>query len=132
MGSRGSFLRTGGFTSMEWKTVGKIMGVKILRKKSAKKNVKGNLPFYSNTPGTAYILLDIDEKFSQYRQYNEDRTPAFDIDYGRHDSKKPYLHMHVYEGGRRLAPIPITNEEGDIINENLYEKYKGLLKGIKL
>lgn len=132
MGSSGSYLKGGGFSSQEWEQVGTINGVKVLKKAGAKEGTKGNLPFYSNTPGTAYILLNSDGTFSQFRQYGEDRMPEFDIDYGRHDSDKPYLHKHTYKGKVRSKPIPITNEDGDIINKDLYEKYKGFLKGIKL
>ncbi|MBR3138328.1 hypothetical protein IKG41_03260 [Candidatus Saccharibacteria bacterium] len=132
MGSSGSYLKSGGFSSQEWEQVGTINGVKVLKKIGTKKGTKGNLPFYSNTPGTAYILLNSDGTFSQFRQYGEDRMPEFDIDYGRHDSDKPYLHMHTYNGKARSKPTPITNEDGDIINKDLYEKYKGFLKGIKL
>ena len=132
MGSSGSYLKSGGFTSQEWEQVGTIKGVKIVKKIGIKKGIKGNLPFFSNTPGTAYVLLDSGGKFSQFRQYGEDRKVKFDIDYGRHNSAMPYLHVHMYAGKTRPKPIPITNTKGDIINKSLYEKYKGFLKGIKL
>ena len=132
MGSSGSYLKSGGFSSREWEQVGTINGIKVLKKIGTKKRSKGNLPFYSNTPGTAYILLNSDGKFSQFRQYGEDRMPEFDIDYGRHDSDKPYLHKHTYKGKVRSKPTPITKEDGDIIKKDLYEKYKGFLKGINL
>ena len=132
MGSSGSYLKSGSFTGQEWEQVGIINGVKIIKKIGIKKDIKGNLPFFSNTPGTAYVLLDPDGKFSQFRQYREDRKVKFDIDYGRHNSAKPYLHMHTYANKTRLEPIPITNTKGDIINKSLYEKYKRFLKGIRL
>lgn len=132
MGSSGSYLKSGGFASQEWEQVGAINGVKILRKIGLKKDATGNLPLYSNTPGTAYILLKPNGRFHQFRQYGEDRKAKFDIDYGRHNSAKPYLHMHTYSGKDRPEPMPITNTKGDIINKSLYEKYKGFLKGIKL
>ena len=120
MGSSGSYLKSGGFTSQEWEQVGEIKSVKILRKIGLKKDATGNLPLYSNTPGTAYILIKPNGRFHQFRHY------------GRHNSAKPYLHMHTYSGKDRPEPMPITNTKGDIINKSLYEKYKGFLKGIKL
>lgn len=131
MGSSGSFLKQGGFTEKAWEKVGEVDGVKAIRKIGIKKGITGNLPFYSSTPGTAYILLKPNGHFSQFRQYGEDRKALFDIDYGRHESKEPFLHLHRYEGKDRPAPIPITDTKGNIINKKLYEKYKGFLKGIR-
>ena len=63
MGSSGSYLKSGGFTYQGWEQGGVIKGVKILKKIDTKKGAMGNLPFYSNTPGTAYILLKTNGKF---------------------------------------------------------------------
>lgn len=63
MGSSGSYLKSGGFASQEWEQVGAINGVKILRKIGLKKDATGNLPLYSNTSGTAYILLKPNGRF---------------------------------------------------------------------
>lgn len=132
MGSSGSYLKSGGFTSQEWEQIGSINGVKVLREKGIKKGTKGDLPFYSNTPGTAYILSNIGGSFSQFRQYRENRMPAFDIDYGIHKGRLS-LHIHKYgSNGRSKEPKIIAYPNGAIINKNLYEKYKGFLKGIKL
>ncbi|MBQ2622979.1 hypothetical protein IJG12_01515 [Candidatus Saccharibacteria bacterium] len=133
MGSSGSYLKSGGFTHQEWEQVGSIKGVKVLKKNGTKEGIKGGLPLYSNTPGTAYILLDADGKFSQFRQYSEDRKMKFDIDYGRHNSSYEYLHIHYYDkNGHKKKTEVIALPNNVIINKNLYEKYKGFLKGINL
>lgn len=132
MGSSGSYLKSGGFAHQEWEQVGSIEGVKVLKKNGVKEGTKGDLPFYSNTPGTAYVLFDAKGSFSQFRQYKEDRKPAFDIDYGIHNGKLS-LHIHEFKSnGRSMEPRIIAYPNGDIINKDLYEKYKGFLKGIKL
>ncbi len=128
MGSRGSFLKTGGFTKYEWNEVGKIAGIKIIEPTNKKK--KPNLPGYSNTPGTAYILMK-NGVFNQYRQYGEDRKPLFDIDFSMHGGKIT-LHMHGFtNSGRSKDPIVIVDEKGNIINKKLYNKFKKVLKGVK-
>lgn len=133
MGSSGSYLKSGGFTSQEWEKVGEINGVKIIKKIGLKNEVKGDLPFYSNTPGTAYILLDEKGVFSQFRQYNEDRSAKFDIDFGKHNTDYKYLHIHFFNGkARSTKPETIALPGNVIINKDLYDKYKGFLKGVKL
>ncbi len=132
MGSSGSYLKSGGFTSQKWEQVGAIKGIKIIKKIGIKKSVMGNLPLYSNTPGTAYILLKPNGQFGQFRQYGEDRKAKIDIDYGIHKNKLS-LHMHTYNrNGREHNPIIIAYPKSSIINKNLYKKYKRFLKGIKL
>ena len=132
MGGRGAYLESGGFSIQGWKQVGTIEGVKVLKKIGTKKGSKGNLPFYSDKPGIAYILLDEDGKFSQFRQYGEDRRPEFDIDYGYHNGKIS-LHLHEFgSDGRSKNPKIIAYPNGDIIDKKLYEKYKTFLKGIDL
>ncbi len=92
---------------------------------------KPNLPWYSNTPGTGYILMR-DGVLSQYRQYGENRAPVFDIDYGRHDGVRT-LHLHTYNGEDRSSdPIIIVDKTGKIINYKLYNKFKRIFKGVKI
>lgn len=133
MGSSGSFLKSGGFKGQEWEQVGAIDGVKVLRKTGLNGDDKGNLPFYSNTPGTAYILLNNNGVFRQFRQYGEDRGALFDIDFGKHKTDYEYLHIHRFSGKKRSnEPETIALPGNAIINKKLYEKYKGFLKGVKL
>ena len=133
MGSSGSFLKSGGFKSRGWEQVGTINGVKVLRKIGLNGDDKGNLPLYSNTPGTAYVLLDENGVFSQFRQYGEDRRAMFDIDFGKHKTDYKYLHFHCFKGKTRSnEPETIALPGSVIINKKMYERYKGFLKGVKL
>lgn len=128
MGSTGAFLKTGGFTEKNWTEVGKTHGVKILKKIHASK-ANQSLPPFSNTPGTAYILLDQNGKFKQYRQYKEDRSLDFDIDYGPHNNNTS---LHIHYGRGRNAKTAIIAKSGSIIDRRLYNRFKVFLKGVKL
>ena len=132
MGSTGAYLETGGFKEQGWEEAGSMYGVKILRKKT-KGNEKQSLPPFSNTPGTAYVLLNPDGSFKQFCQYGEDRSLEFVIDYGRHGEKDPNLHIHRYKNGKRQSePEIIASKEKGIINWTLYNKFKKFLKGVNL
>lgn len=124
MGSRGSFLESGGFsTPARWHTVDYVDGIKVLEPKDPK--ASHNLPVRSNTPGTAYLKLDADGCFSQLRVFGEDRFPVYDIDYGVHQGKK-FLHAHYYMNGKRAnEAVPLS--PGD----PLFEKHRNVLKGVK-
>lgn len=125
MGSRGSFLESGGFsTPAKWHTVNYIEGIKVLEAKDPKASM--NLPERSNTPGTVYLLYRKNGDFDQLRFFGENRIPQFDIDYGVHNGKK-FLHVHYYVDGKR-SKQPDSLKPGN----SLYEKYKTLFKDIKL
>lgn len=124
MGSRGSFLESGGFgTPARWHTVDYVDGIKVLAPKDPKASM--NLPERSNTPGTSYLLYRKNGNFDQLRVFGENRIPQFDIDYGVHDGKKS-LHVHYFTNGIRRKNPDILHS-GDA----LYEKYKSLFKGVK-
>ena len=124
MGSRGSFLENGGFsTPAKWHTVDYVDGIKVLEPKDEKSS--RSLPERSNTPGTSYALYRKNGDFDQLRVFGENRIPIFDIDYGVHDGKK-FLHVHYFTDGRR-SKTPDILRPGDA----LYEKYKTLFKGVK-
>ncbi|MSU09337.1 hypothetical protein FYJ84_10105 [Veillonellaceae bacterium WCA-693-APC-5D-A] len=124
MGSRGSFLESGGFsTPAKWHTVDYIEGIKVLAPKDPKASM--NLPERSNTPGTSYLLYRKNGDFNQLRVFGEKRVPQFDIDYGIHNGKKS-LHVHYYTDGVR-GKNPNILRPGDA----LYEKYKVLFKETK-
>lgn len=132
MGSTGAYLETGGFKEQGWKEAGSMYGVKVLKKK-IKGNEKQSLPPFSNTPGTAYILLSPDGGFKQFCQYGEDRRLEFVIDYGRHGGAEPTVHIHRYENGKRQdEPEIIASKEKGILNQALYNKFKKFLKGVDL
>ena len=124
LGSRGSFLKEGGFSSpARWHAVDCVDGVKVLAPKNPKASI--SLPERSNTPGTSYISYRKDGTFDQYITFGQDRMPVYRIDYGMHEGKKT-LHVHFYENGNTL-PNPIELKKGDA----LYEKHKKLFKGMK-
>ena len=124
LGSRGSFLKEGGFSSpARWHTVDYVDGVKVLAPKDPKASM--NLPERSNTPGTSYLLYRKNGDFDQLRVFGSDRIPKFDIDYGTHNGKKS-LHIHYFTNGVR-SNTPSVIHPGDM----LYKKYKSLFKGVK-
>ena len=127
MGSRGSFLKSGGFsTPAKWHTVDFVDGIKVLEPKDPKASI--SLPERSNTPGTAYLSYRKSGVFDQLRVFGEDRIPQFDIDYGRHQGKLS-LHVHYYKNGVRAGGSEvIVLKKGD----HLYEKYKRVFKGVNL
>lgn len=125
MGSRGSFLESGGFSApAKWHTVDYVEGIKVLAPKDSKASM--NLPARSNTPGTLYLSYRKDGVFDQLRVFGKDRIPQYDIDYGVHQGEKS-LHIHYYENEvRSKEPIKIK------VGDKVYEKYKNLFKGVKL
>ncbi len=124
MGSRGSFLKEGGFSSpAKWHTVNYVDGIKVLAPKDSKASI--SLPERSNTPGTAYVSHRKDGTFDQYICFDNNRMPVYRIDYGMHNGKKS-LHVHYYKDGNAL-PNPINLKSSD----PLYKKHKRLFKGVK-
>lgn len=125
MGSRGSFLESGGFsTPARWHTVDYIDGVKVLLPKDPKASI--SLPERSNTPGTSYLSYRKDGTFDQLRVFGDDRIPTMDIDYGKHRGKKS-LHVHYYKDGvRGSGNDVVVLHPGDA----LYERYKRYFKGV--
>ena len=131
MGSTGAFLKTGGFGEQGWEdTKKRIAGIKVLRKLT-EGNEKQSLPPYSNTPGTAYILLNSDGSFNQYRQYGENRYMEFDVDYGKHGNEVS-LHIHYHTDKVREEPDIIASKKRGIVDKKLYNKFKKFLKGVDL
>lgn len=125
MGSRGSFLESGGFSApAKWHTMDYVEGIKVLAPKDSKASM--SLPARSNTPGTLYLSYRKDGVFDQLRVFGKDRIPKYDIDYGVHQGEKS-LHIHYYENEvRSKEPIKIK------VGDKVYEKYKNLFKGVKL
>lgn len=127
MGSRGSFLESGGFsTPAKWHAIDYVDGIKVLAPKNPKASI--SLPERSNTPGTSYISYRKDGTFDQLRVFGENRIPLFDIDYGKHLGKTS-LHIHYYENGVRQN----VKADGYLKPGNvLFEKYKNIFRGVKL
>lgn len=124
MGSCGSFLNTGGFKTTEWHALeNKVEGYKVLVRNDETK--KQSLPYYSNTPATTYLQFQ-DGKFHQLREYFDDRSPKFDIDFAEHHEKSPYLHVHYYINGiRQKNPVRLDK------SSPIYKKYEKILKEVK-
>lgn len=123
MGSRGSFLESGGFSApAKWETVDYVDGVKVLASKDLKASI--SLPERSNTPGTSYVAYGKDGVFKQFIIFDDNRIPIYEIDYGPHNHEKS-LHVHYYYNGER-SKDPIRIYPGDL----LYEKHKRLFKGV--
>ena len=127
MGSRGSFLESGGFSApAKWHTIDYVSGIKVLAPKDPKASI--SLPEKSNTPGTSYLSYRKDGRFDQLRVFGDDRMPKFDIDYGKHQGKTT-LHVHYYKDGVRQK----VEADGYLKpGHPLYEKYKHLFKGVEL
>jgi hypothetical protein len=124
MGSRGSFLESGGFrTPAKWHTVDYVEGVKVLRPKDGKASL--SLPERSNTPGTSYVLYGKDGTFKQFISFDKNRLPLYRIDFGTHQGKKS-LHVHFFKNGNKEGR-PDFLHPGD----KLYEKHKRLFRGVK-
>lgn len=126
MGSRGSFLESGGFSApAKWHTIDYVSGIKVLAPKDSRASV--SLPERSNTPGTSYLSYRKDGRFDQLRVFGDDRIPKFDIDYGKHQGKTT-LHVHYYKDGvRQKVEVDGYLKPG----HPLYEKYKNLFKGVE-
>lgn len=78
-------------------------------------NSRIGLPDLSNTPGTAYVAVNQNGKFHQFRQYNDDRIPKLDIDYGIDTpltgKDRRAIHIHEYVDGARGKGRFLTDEE---------------------
>lgn len=95
MGGRGAYSE-GKQHSYIYRTVGKIDNIKILRPIDETKSLK--LPEESHTPGNAYVLLDKDGVFHQYREYDDNHKVSFEIGY-HHESgfgEGDVLHVHIF------------------------------------
>ncbi|MBE6099923.1 MAG: hypothetical protein E7197_07700 [Anaerovibrio sp.] len=122
MGSRGSFLESGGFsTPARWQTVGYVNGIKVLKPKNPEASL--SLPERSNTPGTAYVSYNKDGSFKQFIIFGNDRLPVYRIDYGIHRGKKS-LHIHFMKGNKNKSPKILKP------HHILYKKHKDLFKGV--
>ncbi len=128
MGGRGTFA-SGNNVAYSYQTVGKIEGVKVLRSKNSGTSLK--LPEEAHS-SKAYLLLDDNGMFRQYREYNDRHEVIFEIGYhnepvlGR--GKVLHAHIHLTPGITNHATAQkIKLSPGD----PLYEKYKHFFKGVK-
>lgn len=129
MGGRGTFA-SGNPVPYSYETVGKIGGIKILRPIDKTKSLK--LPEESHTANNAYLLLDGDGVFHQYREYNENHEVIFEIGYhhekGMGDGDVLHVHIHQKPGVEwHYSAKKFAIHPGD----DIYEKYKFLFVGVK-
>lgn len=125
MGGRGTFA-SGNNVAYTYETVGYIEGVKVLQPKNASRSFK--IPEESHL-SSSYIVLDKTGKFRQYREYNSDHLPVFEIGYhfeeGISKRGESVFHYHEFSSPgieNRGKAKPITSE--------LFKKYKKYFKGV--
>ena len=124
MGGRGTYA-AGNDVAYTYRTVDVIAGVKVLEPLSGARK----LPEEAHS-SRAYVLLDRNGVFHQYREYDENHYLRFEIGYHSEPSidpsRKPVLHVHEYEPDdfQHRDPRPITQTE--------IEKYKVFFRGVPL
>ena len=128
MGGRGT-VASGNNVAYSYQTVGKIEGVKVLRSKNSGTSLK--LPEEAHS-SKAYLLLDDNGMFRQYREYNDRHEVIFEIGYhnepvlGR--GKVLHAHIHLTPGITNHASAQnIKLSPGD----PLYENYTPFFKAVK-
>ena len=123
MGGRGT--GTQGKTETQlYQTIGRIAGVKVLEGKPG--TGKHNLPEESFT-SRAYIRLDPNGNFYQYRAYDKNHYLRFEIGYhgekALDPSGKPVFHVHYYDKNFNRTP-------GRLLTPKEFKRYKKYFKGV--
>lgn len=129
MGGRGTFA-SGNAIPYTYETIGKIDGVKILKPMDSSKSLK--LPEEAHS-SSSYVLLDKDNVFHQYREYNADHEVVLEIGY-HHEKplgKGDVLHIHIHQKPGIDYHNDSTTEKRKL-NRAEYEKYKKFFKGVKI
>lgn len=114
MGGRGTY-STGKYPKYQYETIGKIGNVKILQPIDKTKSLK--LPEESHTSGNAYVLLDKDGIFHQYREYNNNHEVVLEIGYhheksiGNGDILHAYIHQKPGIDGHATAKKSLSIRE---------------------
>lgn len=123
MGGRGTYA-VGKPTNQYYKTVGSIKGVKVLQ--GIDKQHHG-MPEEAKT-SKAYIILYPDGNFKRYREFSDDHTAKFDIDFHAEQrltgNREKVYHIHFYPDGKR-------DRLGRLLTEEEYKKYKKYFRGMK-
>ncbi len=129
MGGRGTFA-SGNAIPYTYETIGKIDGVKILKPMDSSKSLK--LPEEAHS-SSSYVLLDKDNVFHQYREYNADHEVVLEIGYHHEKSlgKGDVLHIHIHQKPGIDYHNDSTTEKRKL-NRAEYEKYKKFFKGVKI
>jgi len=123
MGGRGTYA-LGNNVPFSYRTVDKIHGVKVLEGIGS----IHKLPEESHTSG-AYIRLNKNGEFYQYREYDKNHYLKFEIGYHREPNisktEKPIFHVHEYDRD-------MNNRTTRAITETELKKYKKYFKGVKV
>ncbi len=127
MGGRGTYA-SGNNVGYAYKTIGKIDGIKVLVPLDPKKSF--SMPAEAHT-SLGYITLDKTGTFRQYREYNAQHLPTFEIGYhfekGMSTHGEPVLHYHEYS-----APGVEYRGKAKQITPALIEKYRKYFKGVSI
>ena len=110
MGGRGTFA-SGNTVPYTYNTVGKIDGVKVLKPMDSSKSLK--LPEEAHS-SSSYVLLDKDNVFHQYREYNANHEVVLEIGYHHEKSlgKGDVLHIHIHQKRKSLyLQNPLRHEQ---------------------
>lgn len=125
MGGRGTYAR-GNIVDYTYKTVNNIEGVKVLEPVDSRKSFSMPAEAHSSK---GYITLDKTGTFRQYREYNAQHLPVFEIGYhfekGISTHGEPVLHYHEYS-----APGVEYRGKAKPLTPTLIEKYKKYFKGV--
>ncbi len=129
MGGRGTYA-AGNHVAYQYETIGYVEGVKVLQ--LIDKNKTQKLPEESQS-SNAYIKLNKDGSFCQYREFNDKHELVLEIGYHPEEivtytkTKIPVLHIHEYHPDKsgkewRDKARKLTKEE--------FSKYKKYFVGL--
>lgn len=126
MGGRGAYSQ-GKQKSYVFKTYGKISGVKILV--PIDESASHSMPAEAHS-SSAYIVLDRkNEIFRQYREFNKEHLPTFEIGYhfesGLSENGENVFHVHEY-----TAPGVEHRQKGRLMTPEELKQYKKYFKGV--
>ena len=127
MGGRGTYA-AGNMVTYTYETVGFINGVKILEPIDKTKMPK--LPEEAHS-SHAYIKLDKNGVFDQYREYNDKHELVLEIGFHaepkvlKDKQNRPILHIHIYN-----PPGNFKNRWPRLLTESEFDRYKDYFEGI--
>ena len=110
-----------------YETVGKVEGIKVLA--PIDKKLSHSMPAEAHS-SNSYIILDRKYgKFRQYREYNNNHLPTFEVGYhfesGLSENGKNVFHIHEF------SKPGIENRQGSrLMTPDEISKYKKYFKGI--
>ena len=126
MGGRGAYSEAKQ-QNYVYETVGKVEGIKVLA--PIDKKLSHSMPAEAHS-SNSYIILDRKYgKFRQYREYNNNHLPTFEVGYhfesGLSENGKNVFHIHEF------SKPGIENRQGSrLMTPDEISKYKKYFKGI--